>query len=115
MAKPNSARLAEALEACSRLAQTEVDALLDRLDLDKPVECKQVLLVAYPAIIAKYGNMAAAAAAECYAEEREAVLGGSYSPVLAGPVDTGAIRAKARYALRYLFEEVDDGEPGEQG
>lgn len=112
MAKRTSVRLAEAIEACSRMARAEVDALLDRLDFGKPVECKQVLLVAYPAIVAKYGNMAAAAAAECYADERQAVLGPGYSPVMAEPVDAGAIRAKARYALRYLFEEVGDGDEG---
>lgn len=105
---------AASLEACSRMAQEEVGALLDRLDLDDPVTCKRVLLIAYPAIIAKYGGMAAAAAAECYAGDRNAVLGGEYTPLLAEPVDAGAVRAKVRYALRYLFGEVDDGDGGGQ-
>ena len=113
MAKNRSGELANALEACSRMAQDEVNALLGKLDLDKPVECKYALLVSYPAIIAKYGNMAAAAAAEFYADERHDVLGGYYEPLLAEPVNEEAIKAKIRYALRYLFEEVGDGEPGE--
>jgi len=113
MAKNRSGELASALEACSRMAQEDVRELLGKLDLDKPVECKQVLLVAYPAIIAKYGNMAAAAAAEFYAAERADVLGGDYEPVLAEPVNEEAIKAKIRYTLRYLFEEAGDGEPGE--
>ena len=115
MARNRSEELAKALEACSRMAQDELKALLGKLDLDKPAECKRVLLIAYPAIIAKYGGMAAAAAAEFYAAERGDVLGGEYEPLLADPVDAEAVRAKVRYALRYLFEEVGDGEPIEQG
>lgn len=115
MKKPSSAAYADALEAVSVMAQKELDALLGKLDLDKPVECKQALLVVYPALVDKYGAMAAAAAAEYYASERKGALGAGYEPLLAPPVDHGAMRAKVRYALRYLFEEVDDGEPGGKG
>lgn len=115
MKKPSSAAYADALEATAGMALDDLDALLGKLDLDKPVECKQVLLVAVPAIVDKYGAMAAAAAAEYYESERGKALGGGYMPLLAPPIDHEAIRAKVRYALRYLFEEVDDGEPGGQG
>lgn len=115
MKKPSSAAYADAMEAAANMALDELDQLLGKLDLDKPVECKQVLLVAVPALVDKYGAMAAAAAAEYYESERGKALGGDYTPLLAPPIDHEAIRAKVRYALRYLFEEVDDGERGEQG
>lgn len=116
MKKPSSAAYADALEAAANMALDEMDALLGKLDLDKPVECKQVLLVAIPALVDKYGAMAAAAAAESYARERESLLGGNYTPLVAPPIDHGAIRAKVRYALRYLFGEEEDGDrPREEG
>lgn len=114
MKKPSSAAYADALEAASGMALDELDALLGKLDLDKPVECKRVLLAAVPALVDKYGAMAASAAAEYYVSERGAVLGGGYEPLLAPPIDRGAVKAKVRYSLRYLFEEVEDDERGEQ-
>ena len=110
MKKPSSAAYADALEAAAEMALAELDRLLDACELDKPVETKQKLLVAVPALVDKYGAMAASAAAEHYESERADVLDGSYKPLIAPPIDHEAIRAKVRYALRYLFEEADDGE-----
>lgn len=104
---------AAAIEAASRMARRDLDTVLDKLDMDDPAACKRALYTAFPAIVRKYGAMAASAAAEYYASERDAVLGGNYEPLLADPVDEGAMLAKLRYALRYLFEEVDDGDEGE--
>lgn len=110
MSKPSNVAYVDALESASEMAIAELDEVLAKLDLDKPVECKQVLLAAVPAITDKYGSMAAAAAAEYYESERSAVLGGHYKPIVADPVDHEAVRAKVRYALRYLFEDGADGE-----
>ncbi|MBQ6330388.1 MAG: hypothetical protein IJI35_15315 [Kiritimatiellae bacterium] len=108
-----SSGYAGALEGASRMARRELDAVLDKLDLDDPVSCKRALYAAFPAIVRKYGAMAAAAAAESYGRERDAVLGGHYEALMAEPVDEDAMLAKLRYALRYLFGEVDDGDGGE--
>lgn len=94
-----------ALDAASELAQREFREIYDRLDKSKPVECKEILLEVVPAIVEKYGNIAALAAAEYYEAERREALGGWYKAELASPVDAEAVRAKVRYALGHLFEE----------
>ena len=110
MKKPNSVAYSDALKSASNMAIGELDEVLSKLDLDKPVECKQVLLLAVPAIVEKYGAMAAAAAAEYYENDRAAVVGGSFKPLVAPPVDREVICMKVRYALRYLFGEGEDGD-----
>ena len=110
MKKSNSAAYADALESAASMALDELDAVISKLDLDKPVEAKQVLLVAVPAIVSKYGAMAAAAAAEFYESERSDVIGGDFKPLLADPVDEEVVRMKVRYAMRYLFGDDADGD-----
>lgn len=95
-----------ALEAASQAAQREVGRIWARLDTSRPAECKRVLLEAVPAIVEKYGNMAALAAAEYYEGERRDALGGDFHARLAEPVDPEAVRAKVRWALGHLFEEA---------
>lgn len=110
MKKPNSKAYVDALYSASEMAIAELDRVLAKLDLDKPVECKAALLIAVPAIVRKYGSMAAAAAAEYYEAERSVVVGGDYKPIVSDPVDEEVVRAKVRYALRYLFEGDADGD-----
>ena len=93
--------------------RAEFEKVIGKLDLDDPYECKRALSKLFPAIVAKYGGMAAAAAAEHFASEREAVLGNYSEPLVADPVPEEAMLAKLRYELRYLFEEDSDGERGE--
>lgn len=99
------ARYMRALERCSELAREEFEAIYWSLDHSKPVECKAVLLEAVPAIVEKYGKMAATCAAEFYEGERMATVGGAYRARIAPMVDAEAVRAKVRYALGHLFPE----------
>jgi len=94
-----------ATEAASAMARRELRAEYARLDTANPDECKRRLLAVVPAIVEKYGNLAALAAAEYYEAERRDALGGEYAAELAPPVDPGAVRAKVRYAMGHLFEE----------
>lgn len=111
MAASSAASYAEAIDAAARMAQRDLDAVIDKLDPAKPVECKAVLLAAVPAIVERYGAVASLAAAEHYAEQRSAALGGGFEPLLAEPVERGAIEAKVRYALKHVFDGGDgDGE-----
>ena len=110
MKKSNSAAYADALDSAASMALDELDAVISKLDLDKPVEAKQVLLVAVPAIVSKYGSMAAAAAAEFYESERSGMIGGDFKPLVADPVDEEVVRMKVRYAMRYLFGDDGDGD-----
>lgn len=96
---------AEAIDAAARMAARELDGVLDGLDYGRPAECKAALLAAVPAIVEKYGDVAALAAAEHYAAERAATVGGGFDPLLAGPVERGAIEARVRFALKHVFVE----------
>jgi len=110
MTPESYARYARALERCSELAREEFESIYWQLDHSKPVECKAVLLEAVPAIVEKYGKMAATCAAEFYEGERVATVGGAYRARLAPRVDAEAVRAKVRYALGHLFSEGKDDE-----
>lgn len=94
-----------AVSEVSKLAQRDLRKVFDKLDMSKPAECKRVLLVAVPAIVVKYGNVAGLAAAEYYESERHAAVGGSYLAKVAPPVDINVIQAKVRYAMGHIFEE----------
>lgn len=96
---------AEAIDAAARMAQRELDGVLGRLDYGKPLECKAALIAAVPAIVEKYGNVAALAAAQHYEAERSATVGGGFDALLAEPVERGAIQAKVRYQLQHVFGE----------
>lgn len=99
------ARYMRALERCSEMAREVFEAIYWSLDHSKPVECKAVLLEAVPAIVEKYGKMAATCAAEFYEGERMATVGGACRAQIAPVVDAEAVRAKVRYALGHLFPE----------
>ena len=94
-----------AVEAASTMARRELRREFAKLDADNPAECKRRLLAVVPAIVEKYGNLAALAAAEYYEAERRGALGDDYAAELAPPVDAGAVRAKVRYAMGHLFGE----------
>ena len=110
MTPESYARYARALERCSELAREEFESIYWQLDHSRPVECKEVLLEAVPAIVERYAKMAATCAAESYEAERHAVIGGTYRARLAPRVNAEAVRAKVRYALGHLFSEGKDDE-----
>lgn len=104
MAASSASAYAEAIDSAARMAQRDLDAVIGKLDPSKPVECKAALLAAVPAIVEKYGAVAALAAAEHYAGQRRAAIGGGFEPLLADPVERGAVEAKVRYALGHVFD-----------
>lgn len=85
------------------MALAALDAAFGRLDLSRPEEARDALLVVMPAIAAQYGDLAAASAAEWYERLRGDAVGGSYSAVLAdGPSDEQVTQA-TRWAVGGLW------------
>ena len=104
MAMGNERRFSLAVEAASRLARDELLSFAERVDGMDPVQARDALKAIVPAIVEKYGNMAAAAAADYYERERAEAVGGSYHATLAAPVDAEAVKASVGFACGYLFE-----------
>ena len=101
----NEKRFSQAVDAASRFARDELLQLAEKVDGMDPVQARDALKAIVPAIVEKYGNMAAAAAADYYERERAEAVGSSYHATLATPVDAEAIRASVGFACRYLFDE----------
>lgn len=102
---------AQAIEAASQLAVEEFRRIWSGFDQSSPVACKRALLEIVPAIVDKYSTMSACAAAEFYEGERIAAVGERRRARLASPIERGAIDAKVRYAVGFLFGDGDgDGE-----
>jgi hypothetical protein len=68
-----------------------------------PAWQRDLLLDEIPALVRKYGNIAASAAAEWYERTRAKQVGGSYEPVTADPFPDAAIQATVRYKAGDLF------------
>lgn len=64
---------------------------------------RDMLLDAVPALVRKYGNIAASAAAEWYERTRAKQVGGSYEPVTSDHFPDAAIQATVRYKAGDLF------------
>lgn len=75
-----------------------------------PGAMRDAMLVLVPAIVERYGGLAAKAAAEYYRDERERALGSAREAVLAQPVGADVVRDAVRYAAGHLF----DGNGGEE-
>ena len=106
-------RYVEAVEAASILAQEEIEAFVSRLDLSKKMESRDALLAFVPAVVERYGDIAAEAARDYYEQERRRQIGGTYE-AKAFPMsdeDREALFESIRFFCGILFE---DGE-GEDG
>lgn len=68
-----------------------------------PAWQRDLLLDEIPAMVRKYGNIAATAAAEWYERTRATQVGGAYDPVTADPFPDAAIQATVRYKAGDLF------------
>ena len=68
-----------------------------------PTWQRDLLLDEIPALVRKYGNIAASAAAEWYERTRAKQVGGAYDPVTADPFPDAAIQATVRYKAGDLF------------
>ena len=97
-------RYVEAVETCSRLARRDLEGLVARLDTKRKKDSRDALLAAVPAIVEKYGAMAAAAAAEYYEQKRALQVGGSYHATLAENAPLKSIESSVRYACGHLFK-----------
>lgn len=101
-----------ALDKVSAMARERFAQVYWGLDHTDPKACKDVLVELVPAIVEKYGKMAALVACEYYETERGQAVGGGYRAKMAPVAEPEAVRAKVRYALGHLFEG-DDNEQDE--
>jgi hypothetical protein len=68
-----------------------------------PTWQRDLLLDEIPALVRKYGNIAASAAAEWYERTRATQVNGAYAPLTADPFPDAAIQATVRYKAGDLF------------
>ena len=68
-----------------------------------PAWQRDLLLDEIPALVRKYGNIAATAAAEWYERTRATQVNGAYAPLTADPFPDAAIQATVRYKAGDLF------------
>lgn len=97
-----------ALNNASLLAQKEIMEAVEQIDLDRPRMARNAIIPIMTAIVTKYSNMAALAAAEYYETERQDALGGDYRAVLAESVPPEQIERAVYYATGYLFGGEDE-------
>lgn len=104
-------RYVEAVEAASALAQEEIEAFVSRLDLSRKAESRDALLAFVPAVVERYGDIAAEAARDYYEQERRRQIGGSYRAKAfpMGEEEREALLESVRYHCGILFEEDGDG------
>ena len=101
--------LVAANRAIRKLSAAEVASLWSTLDLEDVEATKVALLRVMPAIVFKYGDMAAAIAADLYDEWRSNVReGAKYRALMADIADVSKVEASTRYAIDGLFREPTD-------
>ena len=91
--------LAEAGREAVRLAQEDLLLFMSRIDLDDRVVAQAALHEFLPALVSRYGDMAATAAAEWYEAIRAAQLGGSFYATLGASASERAIHSAVGYAV----------------
>lgn len=106
-------RYVDAVEAASLLAQKELEEFISKLDLSKKMESRDALLEFVPAVVEKYGDIAAEAAKDYYEEERRRQIGGTYKAKVYPMSDESreALLESIRYYCGILFED-EEGEDG---
>ncbi|MFT8592435.1 MAG: hypothetical protein ABF747_02320 [Bifidobacterium sp.] len=65
---------------------------------------RDLLLDAIPALVSKYGNVAAAAAAEWYEQVRSQQVDGSFDPISSDPYSADAVGKTVRWQAGKLFD-----------
>jgi hypothetical protein len=101
--------LVEANRAIRRLSADEVASLWATLDLEDVEATKVALLRVMPSIVFKYGDMAAAIAADLYDEWRSTVReAGKYRALMADIADVSKVEASTRYAVGGLYRDPMD-------
>lgn len=93
----------------SRLVKRDLTAFFRSLNLSRPEAARDALTGFVPLLVAQYGEMAAAVAAEFYEEMRAASgAAGSFTARLADGIPAGAIEAKVRYLAGHLWTPTPD-------
>ena len=96
-------RFSKAVETCSELARSEFEDAVAKIDLSEPSTAVPLLKELTAALVERYGNLAALAAAEYYETRREYAVGEPYRAALAEPVAREAIDAAVEFACRDLW------------
>ena len=95
----------KAVKGCSEGAQKALMTVWNSLDFSKPALCRDILLEMLPAIVERYGNAAATAAAEMY----EAVMlaeKGYMLPAIMAEANLDMMTNSVRYAAGHLFRDA---------
>lgn len=101
--------LIAANRAIRKLSAAEVASLWATLDLQDVEATKVALLRIMPQIVFKYGDMAAAIAADLYEEWRAAAAAkASYNALMANLAPLAKVEASTRYALGGLYRDPMD-------
>lgn len=97
-------RFTNAMNNASLLAQRDLAGFWESLDKSDPAAVRDALLAYVPALVQKYGDVAALAAAEYYEAERMAAGGSeAFRAELAEAVPAEQVEAAVRYACGHLF------------
>lgn len=99
-------RYVDALNRCSLLAQRDFAKVWARASALPPDKCRDVLVALVPGITAKYGDMAAAIAAEYYESDRIACGG---NPDFRVELQEGAPIEQVASSVRFAAGHLDWG------
>ncbi|MBT1166722.1 hypothetical protein [Bifidobacterium simiarum] len=102
-------RLVASQARAVELAREELAALWRRIRPLEPETQRDLLLDYLPALVGRYGGMAAAAAADWYEATRGEYVPGSYDAVLADAFPDDAVRASVKWRAGALFEGDEAG------
>lgn len=91
-----------AVKACSNAAQRELASVWNSLDLSDPAGARNIMLELLPAIVERYGDAAATAAAEMYEAVMYAELGTARNVAIAAN-DTLGMMNSVRFAAGLVF------------
>lgn len=108
MVSKEFSRYTAAVELCSELARRDLQSVISKLDTSKKKATRDALLLVAPAIVQKWGEIAAAAAAEYYEAERGMAVGGYYTAFLAEDEPLENIEESVRYACGHLFTKEEE-------
>jgi len=99
---------AQANRGIRTLALRDLERLWRQLDPTDPLRVRAALEEFLPLLVAQYGEIAAATAADFYDSLREqAGVAGGFVAEMAEPVDADVVRSRARWAIDPLFGNTD--------
>ena len=105
-------RLSRGFDEATRRAVAALDAAVGHLDLSRPEIARDALLEAFPAIVWRYGDVAAAAAAQWYEQMRAGAVDGPYEAILADGPAREQVDRTVRWAAGGLWGPDPGAVPG---